>query len=244
MKGRLLPPAERALRIATKEHSLLRFLRTEHYTTSDIAGQVMGLNSRQATHSTLKRIESRELIRAAQIELATGRRIVLWGITAHGQAQAYVIGEETPLDRVFEPGRVGQTVIQHTLDLQRLRLQVEAAGWTDWLAGDRIGKWTKGEARPDALVTNLTGEHLAIEVERTTKTRKRYACLIVDRLLAIKAGRFSRVIYACPTMEQATRLAGLFATLQDVTVHGQRVSLTERHRAAFAFTDYAHILEH
>lgn len=241
MRGELLSPAQREQRIAEKRSRLLRFLRDEIYTTAPIAGQVMGIRSRQAIYTTLLRISRDGEIRSANLD--TGDRTILWGITPHGQACAYDPDTEAPADKIFEPGRVGKLVLNHTLDLQRIRLMVEAAGWVDWVAGDRMGKWKKGMSRPDALVTHPNGNRVAIEVERTIKTRKRYASIIVERLRAVKEGHISRVVYTCPTIDQARRLKGLFEQIPWVPVNGQRVALTEKHRSAFTFTDYQHILE-
>ena len=61
----------------------------------------------------------------------------------------------SPGESAARGGRVGLTVLTHTLDLQRLGLAAAHAGWTDWQLGDRLDKWQAGQSRPDE------GNHLA-----------------------------------------------------------------------------------
>lgn len=215
MSKRLLPPAERAARVAQKRATLLRFLRDELYTTATVVGQLLGLNSRQAVHATLTAMERDELVRRETATTPAGRRVTLWGITSHGQAYAFDPASEVPQERYFEPGRVGLTVLQHTLDLQTLRLQAESAGWTGWTLGDRMGKWAKNQSRPDAIVTDPQGISWGIECERTIKTRKRYEAILKDRLLAIKQGAVNKIVWLCPTEGQANRLRAIIKSIPD-----------------------------
>ncbi|MCL4470127.1 MAG: hypothetical protein M1547_03095 [Gammaproteobacteria bacterium] len=215
MSARLLPPAERAARVAQKRAALLGFLRDELYTTATVVGQLLGLNSRQAIHTTLTAMERDELVRRETVTTPAGRRVTLWGITSHGQAFAFDPASEVPQERYFEPGRVGLTVLQHTMDLQTLRLQAEVAGWAGWMLGDRMGKWAKNQSRPDAIVADPQGIKWGIECERTIKTRKRYEAILKDRLLAIKQGTVNKVVWLCPTEEQSNRLKAIIRSIPD-----------------------------
>lgn len=236
-------PAAREARVELKRNTLLRFLGSNVYTSAAIAGEVMGIASRQGVHSTLVAMERDSLLRREQVE-AHGRKWTLWGITAHGQAYAFdpEIGEK-PESKYFEPSRVGHTVLAHTLDLQRLRLQVERAGWKGWQLGDQLGKWQSGISRPDALVTSPSGTCVALECERTLKTVKRYEAILADRLQSIKRGVFVRCVWICPTLALATRLRSIIASIDAVAVAGARVPILDRHRATLGFGCYDNLLQ-
>lgn len=234
-------PAVRAARTASKRHALLRFLRRNYYTTAEIAGLVMGIGSRQGVHTTLAAMERDDLLRHETVE-ANGRKWTIWGITSHGQALAFnPYAGEQPESKYFEVGRVGLTVLAHTLDLQRISIQVESAGWTDWQLGDRIEKWQADVSRPDALTTSPQGSRVAIECERTIKTVKRYEVVLADRLQAIKRGQFQRCVWLCPTRELAVRLQAIITGIKDVVVAGSRVPIQERHLALLAFGGYENL---
>lgn len=236
-------PANRAARTASKRHALLRFLRKNYYTTAEIVGLVMGIASRQGVHTTLAAMERDDLLHRETVE-ANGRSWTLWGITAHGQALAFdPVAGERPEGKYFEAGRVGLTVLAHTLDLQRIGIQIERAGWTDWQLGDRLEKWQADVSRPDALVTSPQGSRVAIECERTIKTVKRYEVVLSDRLKAIKRGQFQRCVWLCPTGELATRLQTIITGIEDVIVAGSRVKIQERHLAMLAFGGYEALLQ-
>jgi len=239
----IMSPADRAARTTSKRHALLRFLRKNYYTTAEIAGLVMGITSRQGIHTTLAAMERDGLLRRETVD-ANGRKWTLWGVTAHGQALAFdPDAGERPESKYFETGRVGHTVLAHTLDLQRISIQVKRAGWTDWQLGDRLEKWQADISRPDALVISPKGNRVAIECERTIKTVKRYEAILSDRLQAIKRSQFQRCVWLCPTPELAVRLQTIITSIKDVAVAGSRVSIQERHLAMLAFGGYENLLQ-
>lgn len=121
--------------------------------------------------------------------------------------------------------------IQHYLDTQRARLAAEHAGWTAWIPGNRLAKNIK--KRPDAVATHPSGHRVAIEIERSIKTIKRYEAIFAAYLQMIKAGDYAMVHYVCPDATFAPRLSRLFQLIQAVPVVGERVPITDKHRARF-----------
>ena len=238
-----LSPQERAARIAEKRQALLRFLRNNIYTTAEIAGLLLGISSRQGVHTTLAAMERDEFLRRECVE-ANGRRWTLWGITSHGQAFAFNPDRgEQPESKYFEVGRVGLTVLAHTLDLQRISLLAERAGWGEWMLGDQIEKWHASQSRPDALTTSPSGIRFAIECERTIKTVKRYEVILSDRLQAIKRGQFARCLWLSPTPELSSRLMAVVTGIKDIPVAGTRAQIEDRHLATLMFASYQYFTE-
>ena len=238
--GNLIASAAlRRARRDAKRRAVLRFLRQHLWSSQDILQQVMGLASRQAAHKALTAMESDQLLRRHTFE-ALGGRVTLWGITPNGQAHAFDPGIEQPIAAYFEPSRVSEQTIRHQLDLQWLRLRAEAAGWRDWIDGDRITGIGKAGKRPDALATDPRGHLVAVECERTLKSIKRYEQILAFYLRAIHLEKFARVVWVSPTPEISLRVRTILLGIQAVRVAGQRVRVEpERHHRALAFADYS-----
>lgn len=230
--------ADRLARGAEKRQLLLRFLREEIYTTPAIIGLLLGIAARQAVHKTIAAGVRDGLLASERISLGDGRKVALVGITPTGQALAFDPKTEQHNPRYFEPGRVGISVLAHTLDLQCLRIACERAGWLDWLTVDREGYWQPGRGRPDVIATAPNGERVAIECERTIKTLKRYEVIVAERLQAIRAQRYARCIWTCGTQMQTEALRSIIGGIDSVPVAGTRVQLEPRHREILHFASY------
>jgi hypothetical protein len=234
----LLSAAERVMRRQDKRQKLLRYLREELWSVSDLLAPVMGVRSRQAVWKTLKQYEAEEIVRCYEFE-ALGGKVSLWGITAHGQALAFDPNSETPNRYYFEPSKVSEFTLRHSLDVQRLRIIAEVNGWTGWRNGQTLGTVGKGMNRPDAIAFDPTGLRVALECERTIKTPKRYCVILAGYLQALKRGEFSRVVWICPTADLAARLKKIVCGIQTVVVNGQRVPIDPtRHHVNLRFEDY------
>lgn len=235
----LAAPAERQQRAQQKLTQVLRFLRQEVWSSQDILGVVMGVTSRTAAHKNLARMEAEGLLRRHKVEGLGGGSVTLWGITSHGQAMAFDPLSEAPVASYFEPGKVAEITIRHALDLQRLRLQGEHAGWTDWVNGDRLSELLKGAKRPDAIAVSPAGLKTAIEVERTIKTSKRYEQILASYLMSLKAEQVNQVIWLTPTQDMAARLRAIVLGVQSVTIQKQRFAIEpNKHHGRLSFMSY------
>ena len=235
----LMTPDLRQQRKADKRMKLMRFLRQHLWSTQDILQEVLQLASRQAAHKTLTQLESESLVKRHKFE-ALGGAVTLWGITAHGQAMAFDPITESLYAAYFEPSRVSEQNIRHQLDLQKLQLEAERHGWTNWTDGSRLGDIPKNGKRPDAIATDPQGHRSAIECERTIKTQKRYEQILLAYLRAIKAGKVDNVIWVSPTLEISQRLRAIITGIKSVNIAGQRVAIEpDKHHTYLAFTDYA-----
>jgi hypothetical protein len=234
----LLPAAQREARQYEKRTAVLRFLRDELWSTSSILGMVMRVQARQAVHRSLQQLEHAELLRRHTYNVL-GRSMTIWGISAHGQACAFDPATEEPISAYFEPSRVSELTLAHALDVQRLRVAAERAGWTQWRNGDRLGVVKDGK-RPDALATSTHGVLTAIECERTLKTTKRYEVILAHYLQAIRRGDVARVAWVCPDGNLATRLQRIVTGIRAVPVAGQRIAIEPaRHHTALRFVSFA-----
>jgi hypothetical protein len=246
-------PKTRAARAQEKVRLVLRFLRDECWTTAEIAAQVLGVQY-PAAHRTLHQMQrdhylkSEELVlysrdwkpspehapaqattEGAAVKRLTGRKVVIWGITAHGLAYAWDLAEDVVERPAFEVGRTSPTYIAHYVGIQRLRVVAERAGWQSWCVGKFLMN-TGLDKVPDGEAIDPTGARVAVEFEREIKTAKRYQAIVGAYLVALRAGRWNRVDYVCPTADMAARLQRVIYGLHDITHKGQRTAINrERH---------------
>jgi len=238
-KKTLLSPIQRHARRAERQQQVLRFLREEIWSSTELLGQVMGIKSPQGVHKALVSMEKDGLLSRMPVTICGRRALSVWGITPHGQALAFDIDAgETPISMYFEPSRVALVTMDHHLDVQRIRLQAERAGWTDWMPGSRLGRSTPKSKRPDAIVRDPSNVVVAIEIERTIKTNKRYEAILSHYLQKVKSGDYGYVQYLSPTIDFSTRLSHVIRNIKAVPVRGARVPLREEHYQAFRFNAY------
>ncbi len=218
---------QRCARAQSKREVVFHFLRDETWSNLTNLAGVLGL-SEPAAFKTLQQLErDGYLLRYKVIEL----RLSLWGITPQGLAFAWGDDEIMQIRPYFDPSKLSVMTIAHYLDIQRARLIAEVAGWTNWIPGNRLPKDIK--KRPDAVATNPEGQTIAIELERRIKTLKRYEAIFAIYLQMMKRDEYAKVHYVCPDASFAPRLLRMFELIKAVPVAGERVTITEKHRARF-----------
>lgn len=229
--------ADRLAAQAAKRRRLLAWLRSEIWTSHDLAGDVMGLRDRRAIQTTLASMQRDGLVVVESIKIPFGNLKIV-GVTMDGQGAA-ATGEKEINPRAFEKGRVGLTVIEHTLDLQRLKLACLRAGWKNWTRPD-AEKWGKNH-RPDALAVTPDGVRVAVECERTLKTAKRYHTVASNHATSLKQGAFQHVVYASPEPEKARNVARLLLGLKPLHVGGEKVLAPPIIEKNFSFVTYENL---
>lgn len=231
-------PTQRLARQTQKQTEVLRFLRQHLWSTQQILQLVMQLKSRQACHKSLVQMEQKGYLHR-HIYNALGGNLTIWGITHQGQAMAFDLSDEIPITATFEPSRISEQTIRHQLDVQNLRLKAEAAGWHDWIDGDRLGIQGKNQKRPDGIAKDSSGNLIAFECERTFKSTKRYQDILVNYLKLIRSEKISGVVWVCPTDEMASRLRVIITSIDSLRVNGQKVSvMPEKHHINLHFCSY------
>lgn len=202
---------ERADRAQEKRQLLLRFLRDEIFTSPAVTAMVMGCG-RRAAEQTVASMQRDGLVRRYRVKVLENLPATpIIGITHHGQAMAFFPEKGERADgRVFEYGRYSMLGLQHRLDIQRIRLSLMSKDFVhEWVPGDSL-KSVAGEQRPDAVASLIDGSDIAIEVERTLKSQKRYRAVARGHFSAFLAGRWSGVVYVCPNQHMADRVRAMF----------------------------------
>ncbi len=219
--------AERMARQSARHHSVRSFLKDETWTSAYVLAQLLGCSPSQVS-KTMQQLSAQHHVIGHQIESFRG---TLWGITAHGLAHAWLEDEPMAVRPHFEPSRLSVLAIPHHLDVQRARLNAERAGWTGWQPENVLPVGMS--KRPDAVAVSAEGLVIAVEVERHIKTLKRYEAIFSAYLQAIKRGEFQAVHYVTPDRPLATRLKRVFELVKAVPLLGERVVITDKHRARF-----------
>lgn len=234
----LKPFAERVARKNEKRTKLLRFLRQHLWSTAEVLKMVFDFKSSQATYKTLAQFEAEGIIRRYQYDLM-GLALTVWGITSHGQALAFDPAREEVCPRYFEPAKCSVVTLHHSLDVQRLSLRAEAFGWSNIRNGERLTEIAKGQNRPDFVGIDTQGRIVAVEVERTIKTTKRYQAILSAYLQAIRRDQYQEVMWVAPSDDAACRLRKIILSIKTIVVASQRVSVDPvRHHPKLHFTYY------
>ena len=101
------------------------------------------------------------------------------------------------------------------------------------------GEFSRSKAKyADAIAIRPDGQKVAIEVERTVKTVKRYAEILVSHLEARKQGKWDWIYYLSPDEAVRDRVQRAYSEIHRAVWRGQAIAITETHRAPFRFYAY------
>lgn len=231
----IVDPRVRQERALAKRSKVLRFLRDEIWTTTDVVAKLLALGYPSA-HGLLKAMQREKLIVSAAtfIPAARGvRRVVIHGITAQGLAFAWDLDEVQEARSPWEPSKTNALFVPHQIETQLARVRAEAAGWQRWKPARSLMRLGLPKL-PDAEAISPQGDSIGIEIEREIKTDKRYEAVIGAYIAQMKKdGRWSRVDYLCPDASFAARLARIFSRLQQLRLEipGQTAKVGELQQA-------------
>jgi hypothetical protein len=229
---------EQKLRIAEKRQLIIGWLKSESFSTSEILSQVIGLKG-QGAHNTLKAMARDGLLRSE--DLPTGARMqIIYGLTPHSAVLASDF-ENGEIVNYFEPGRVSAWTLQHSLAMQKLRLQLQAAGWTEWKTDRecrREGQEQSWLKVPDAVATDPEGERVALECERSYKSLKRFPPIMANYLQMMKQNKIVKVHYYCTGQCDSQKMQQIFKSVKQVNIKGQSVVLQPEHYQKFQFFNF------
>jgi len=193
---------------------VLRFLRKTIYSTSEILGHVMGIETRSPIHRTLKAIERLKLIQSVRSDNFGG--VTLWGITAAGQRFCLQDGDQEII-KFFNPSKINPSTLQHYLDIQRVHIALEKLRWKGFeypdkmprphLRGGNLAPENQYNIRPDLIALTPDGIRAAIEVERFVKSEKRYEeHVIPGHVHRLNAREYDFVLWIARTPEHQQTL--------------------------------------
>lgn len=225
--------SERQERNREKINILLSFLKEETYSDFRTLKQLFNYKNHRPLYSLLEQVEKMGLIQKHTLG-SRSSKIALWGITNDGLAVVLTPDDKMMPSR-FEPYRISGWSLDHHLDNQFVRLTLEQKGAMNWINADRSTFLARYNVkhRPDGLITLPGGRVIAIETERSLKTKARYQSIMASHLLARKNQHWIYVFYVVPDGQKKRALQVIFDSITHVIVIGQNVSLEEKHRDVF-----------
>jgi hypothetical protein len=231
-------PDERKKRADARMQALLNFLKDETWSDFSTLRKAMGFspNTHHPVYKVLNRaIQAGYIIRHGSRDRRPG--IILWGITMQGLSRV-VRADDPAFPGYFEPARLHYRTLEHHLFNQQIRLALEKKGGSQWCHGDRGAfavRFPGVRHRPDGVITLSSGAVIAVEAERTLKTRARYISIISSHLAAIDNGHWHYVMYITPDEQGRGSLMRLFDSIRTVTRHRVPVPFTGQNREMFLF---------
>ena len=229
---------ERKKASASKMLSLLSFLKEETYSDFNTLRKVLGFSKN--AHSPLYKILNRAVKEGFIIKHeipGIKQKITIWGITMQGLAMV-VTADDHVFPGYFEPGKLRYWTLEHRLLNQRVRIALEEKGGKNWINGDRSefkARYPGVRHRPDGIITLNSGAVVAVETERSLKTRARYINIINSHLAASDAGRWHYAMYVAPDERIKTALMRLFDSIKTVVRNSVPVPFEGKNREMFLF---------
>jgi hypothetical protein len=223
---------------AAKDHQqqkamvLLRYLRSTVYSTQDLLALLLRVSNPQHVSKFLKQMEeARLLVHREFSEL--GGKITLWGITHSGQSRALHHGEELN-QSVFNPSKVSPSLLLHYLDIQKIRILAEQAGWQFIYYPDRHRRKNLASNKnrpspiwPDLVLIDPHGHKAALEYERTRKSFDRYKTEILPgHVRNMNAGEYEFVLWIAPTEDDQKALHRIISRTVDELIAEQKWHFT------------------
>lgn len=230
--------AERNEAAKRRMRALLYFLKEETFSDFRTLKKVVGYKGKHnhAMYKLLNKAVAMDLLIKHEYPVLTGKKS-LWGLGMQGLAMV-VSANDKVFPAYFEPGKLRLSTLEHRLLNQRVRIVLEGKGGTGWLNGDRgefMSRYPGVRHRPDGIITLSSGAIVAVETERTMKTRARYISIINSHLAASDAGRWHYVIYVMPDDKTKESLVRLFDSIRTVVRNGLSVSFDAKSREMFLF---------
>ncbi|MDY4314376.1 MobC family replication-relaxation protein [Pectobacterium actinidiae] len=230
--------AERNEAAKRRMRALLYFLKEETFSDFRTLKKVVGYkgNHSHAMYNLLNKAVAMGLLIKHEYPVLTGKKS-LWGLSMQGLAMV-VSADDKVFPAYFEPGKLKHSTLEHRLLNQRVRIALEEKGGTGWLNGDRrefMSRYPGFRHRPDGIITLSSGAIVAVETERSMKTRARYISIINSHLAASDAGRWHYAMYVMQNNKTKIALIRLFDSIRTVVRNGILVPFDAKNREMFLF---------
>ena len=239
MSNLISSKAERDRIKAEKQSKVLSFLLEERFSTATVLALLLKMTP-NGVHRTLLKMEKEGLIKPHTVDFELSAwNLKIWGVTPTGALLAADMDEDL---NFFEVGRTKPITIAHSLALQRVKVIPLSNSWIEW---ERSSKMLKkaNESRstwiqvPDAVARSPKGRKVAIELERTVKTPKRYVEILANYAEMLSSDVIAEVVYICPE-NIAKRLERLFHRIEKIIFRGKAIPVPKGLLKRFYFVTY------
>ena len=186
---------ERLERQGNNERSILTFIGSEGLSTAHMLAELLGYKQTQSVYKILRRLEENRFIRTYKMDFIGS----LYVLTPKGISR---LDDEVEI-KTIKPHEIKPFSMEHRLAIQRCHIAMikNRIRW-DCLTG-RI---KKGQQKPDGVIWFCYNaerqSEIAIEVELTIKTRKRY----YEIYGAYTRSKYPLILYLVPNETLKKRL--------------------------------------
>lgn len=216
-----LPHAEKMAIFNQRVIKVLRFLLEENYSSLENLAILLNV-PKQTVMRITRNLCERNYLSKHEVDIGLARAISVFQPTNTGIMFAVDSNQEIP--ELRDVNRVNAATIYHDLKLQQIRFKLEAQGYHSFQSAWHLARLLKKRNEkvpkiPDYTCINPDGDKVAIEYERTIKSRKRYQEVIGQYMDIKERGIIKQVIYFTDD-GFADKLRQLFAGIEFVYRNG------------------------
>lgn len=239
MSNLISSKAERDRIKAEKQSKVLSFLLEERFSTAAVLALLLKMTP-NGVHRTLLKMEKEGLIKLHTVDFELSAwNLKIWGLMPKGALLAADMNEDL---NFFEVGRTKPITIAHSLALQRVKVIALINRWVEWESSSKMLKKANENRStwiqvPDAVARSPKGRKVAVELERTVKTPKRYVEILANYAEMMSMGIIDEVIYVCPAQLTA-RLERLFHRIEKIIFKGKVIPTPSGLLERFYFISY------
>jgi hypothetical protein len=233
-----LPHAEKMAIFNQRIIRVLRFLIDENYSSLENIARLLNV-PKQTSSRICRHLCDKGYLNRVEVDIGLARSISVFQPTNTGIMFALYENEDIP--ELREVNRVNPATVYHDLKLQQIRLNLEAQGYTNFQSSWQLSRILKKRNEkvptiPDYTCFDLEGNKIAIEYERTIKSRKRYQEIIGQYMDIKERGIIKKVIYyAEPGF--ASKLQHLFESIEFIYRRGRTEKYISEQLTYFKFVD-------
>ncbi|PHM28139.1 replication-relaxation family protein [Xenorhabdus innexi] len=209
---------ERMAKKQDNEQAILRFLKDEIYSTAEILSRVLNYTATSTVYTALNRMCAKGLLSTEKVDLGGYRPFNVYGITQHGAVMVLDDHDDPFKLKAFEPSKITLSTLEHRFDVQRLSLAARHQGY-QWKPTSNL-KLEKGQKYPDGLMRK-EGNIWAVEVERVSKSPKRYRDIVEIYLNQITVNHWAGVVYLFPDSQLRDRVKRIFYAVDAASIGGR-----------------------
>ena len=205
------------MKIMPRDIQVMRWIHEQKFMTERQIRQVFWKGISQNSREDYKRLS--ELEKAGYLKRSKQNiyRYVLYMVSAKGIRQLRAYGYDQGLGEIRD---VDYSLYRHDTAVTDLRILFHGLGYPEWISERVVSKRNDLRRLPDAMIYHQ-GHYLAIELEFSQKSKKRYQRIFYDYELDAQMHAVVYVVDSKELVERIIKAAGickkvLFTTFQEI----------------------------
>jgi DNA-binding PadR family transcriptional regulator len=219
---------DRLKRQEANERLILTFIASEGFSTAQMLAELLGYKHPQSVYKILRRLEEKKFLRTYKMDFIGN----LYLLTPRGISQI----DDASYIKSIKVHEIKPHSMAHRLAIQQCHIAMKK-NKIRW--GSSTGKIKKGQQKPDAVIwfcyNKAEKSEIAIEVELTIKTRKRY----YEIYGAYTRSKYPVILYLVPHSTMKNRLSAMLNDIADKHPHGVNYPLNNTKMQVFTFDEFA-----